>query len=121
MKYELETNPTFKAEVGLYLPGKGTATIIFDFKARSRIELDEFQKQLLVDAQAFRERHGGDLSMEVQMKAEVQQIMGVATGWNLPSEFNEQNLFTLVNKTPDAMQVIFQTYLRELTGGRAGN
>ena len=121
MKYTLETDPTFKAEVGLHMPGKGNATVVFEFKARTRQELDDYQKQLSEDAEKWRELIVGEPTLEDTMRAEAKQIMGLAVGWRLPAAFSEENLLIMLNKTPDAMQVIFRTYLRELSGGRAGN
>lgn len=122
MKFSLETKATFKAPVKVHVPGEGAAEIIFEFKARTRRELDEFQKELAASAQRFQELTAGEPSLDAQMKAEVQQIMGLAVNWNLPAEFNEANLFTLVDKAPGAMGLVFSTYLAELTGAaRAGN
>lgn len=121
MKYTLETDPTFKAEVGLHMPGKGSAKIVLEFKARTRRELDEFQQQLAKDAEAFRELTVGEPTLEQTMRAEAKQIMGVAVGWNLPAAFNEDNLLILLDNTPNAMRVILDAYLRELVGARAGN
>lgn len=48
-------------------------------------------------------------------------ILKVATGWNLPEEFNEENAIELIGYYPAAAIALTQAYLSALAGQRAKN
>lgn len=101
-KLKLNPDPTFKAKVGIPVPGAGLDFVEFTFKHRTRDELDSFLKT----ADELR-----DAAL----------IMEVASGWELVEAFTTENVTRLVQNYIASPQAVFQAYLDELTRAREKN
>lgn len=101
-KLKLNPEPTFKAKVGIPVPGTRPVDVVFTFKHRTRDVLMEWVETSSNDT-------------------DVQSIMDCATGWELDDEFNAENVDRLCNNYPGAGFAIVRTYLDESRGARAKN
>lgn len=102
-KLKLQPDPTFKAKVGIAVPGSAAVDVTFTFKHRTKDEVERF-----VEAVA-------DMSDDCQV------VMSMATGWELSDTFDEANVKTLIANYISAPQAIFEAYLQELSGTRRKN
>ncbi|ATA55171.1 hypothetical protein CKY39_19610 [Variovorax boronicumulans] len=98
----LKPNPTFKAKVEIMQPGSDAVEVEFVFKHRTRDEMDEFIKSL------------AELTLE-------DQVLAVASGWELVDPFNEENVKLMAQSYITAPAAIRDTYIRELIKARAKN
>lgn len=101
-KLKLNPEPTFKAKVGIPVPGSRPAEVLFTFKHRTRDE---------VIAWVEGSRDATD----------VDSVLDVVVGWELEDEFNRENVERLCNNYPGSGLVIISTYLDELRGARVKN
>ena len=101
-KLSLQPNPTFKAKVGIPVPGADPAEVEFTFKHRSRTEITAW-----VDV--------------VADKSDAEAVLDMATAWDLDDAFTSENLARLCDQYAGAGAAIFAGYLRELRGVRAKN
>jgi len=101
-KFTLTPSPTFKAKVGIPVPGNGTTAVEFTFKGRTRDEFKTF-----IDELANRE--------------DVDVIMDIASGWELEDAFDKENVEELIQNYLGAARAIIEKYLSELTQARLGN
>lgn len=98
----LNPNPTFKAKVEICRPGLDPEMVEFTFKHRTRAELDEFIKQ------------AQDMSIE-------DQVMAVASDWELLDPFNAENVKLLAQNYITAPMAIRDKYIGELIKAREKN
>lgn len=103
-KLKLNPEPTFKAKVGIPVPGARPVDVEFTFKYRTREQMLEFF-----------ERDGADDEKDEQTLAHV------VVGWDLDDEFTPENVARLCNNYPGAGKAIFARYLEESSGARAKN
>lgn len=101
-KIKLEADPTFKAKVGIPVPGSDPALVEFTFKHRTR---DAVMKWLA----------------ESQESSDVQSVQDVATAWELDDAFNAENIDRLCQNYAGAGFAIVSAYLEELRGARTKN
>lgn len=101
-KLKLNPEPTFKAKVGIPVPGSRPAEVLFTFKHRTRDE---------VIAWVEGSRDATD----------VDSVLDVVVGWELEDEFNRENVERLCNNYPGSGLVIISAYLDELRGARVKN
>lgn len=101
-KLKLNPEPTFKAKVGIPVPGSRPAEVLFTFKHRTRDE---------VIAWVEGSRDATD----------VESVLDVVVGWELEDEFNRENVERLCNNYPGSGLVIISAYLDELRGARVKN
>lgn len=101
-KIKLEADPTFKAPVGIPVPGSSPALVEFTFKHRTR---DAVLKWL----------------EESRDASDVETVKAMATAWELDDEFNDENIAKLCNNYAGAGFAIVQAYLDELRGARSKN
>jgi hypothetical protein len=100
-KLTLNANPTFKAKVGIPLPGsEEAAEVEFTFKHRTRDELDKWMAEPAED---------------------LQKVLEMATGWDLPDKFTEPNVKKLLQNYFGAAGAIVTGYLAELMKAKTGN
>lgn len=104
MALQLKANPTFKATVGIPVPGGDKLDIEFEFAHMRKSEFEAFVKS-------------GDLAT----MADVDVVMKLAKGWNLPEEFTKPNVLELLEDYHGAAQAIWLKYGAELSGARLGN
>lgn len=97
---KLQPDPTFKAKVGIPVPGGAAAEIEIECKHLMKDALEPKLKELTDD----------------QFAAEV------VVGWSGVDEaFSADALSYLLNRYSGAAREIVLAYLRELTGARSGN
>lgn len=101
-KLKLNADPTFKAKVGIPVPGRDAVSVEFTFKYRNRDELSAFIEEL-------------------QSLKDPEAVQAIASAWELDDEFNAENVERLCRNYPGSASAIFDVYLRESTGARRGN
>lgn len=101
-KLKLNPEPTFKAKVGIPVPGSRPVDVEFTFKHRAR---DEILAWLDDNRDA----------------TDVQSVEQCVVGWGLEDEFSRENVERLCNNYPGAGMAILAAYLDELRGARAKN
>lgn len=101
-KLKLNPEPTFKAKVGIPVPGSRPAEVLFTFKHRTRDEV-------LAWVEGSRDA------------TDVDSVLDVVVGWELEDEFNRENVERLCNNYPGSGLVIISAYLDELRGARVKN
>lgn len=101
VKFTLTPNPTFKAAVEIPLHDGLVAKPVFEFKHRSKSDLDALIKR--------KEISDPDLLSEL------------LAGWELEEEFSRENIERLCQNYVMAPKEIFSAYIRALVDGRRGN
>ena len=102
---KLNPTPTFKAPVKIRAPGGDEHAVTFEFKLRTRDELDAYI--------ASEEWRGG---------TDEKNVLALAVGWSgVDAEFNEESLRTLFQNYQGAPRLIVDKYLSELTSAKLGN
>lgn len=102
IKLSLNPNPTFKAEVGIPVPGDNPVKVEFVFKHHTK---DEIKAWL------------ADKGEETDPEA----IMFCVAGWALDDKFSIENVKRLDQSYAGAAGEIIRTYLSELRGARTKN
>lgn len=102
LKVTLVLEPTFSHTVALPIPGGQTGDVKFTFKWLDRDQFKVFSDGL-------------------KDKKNIDGLMEIVTGWDLPDEFNHDNMARLLDKYLGAAAAIFDAYFAELTGARVGN
>lgn len=102
IKLKLNPEPTFKAKVGIPVPGVGIAQVEFTFKHRTR-------EEVVAWIEAGREQSDGDA------------VCDCVVAWGLDDEFTPENVARLCNNYSGAGGAIVAAYLDELRGARRGN
>ena len=112
---KLNPNPTFADEVTITVPGqKEPGTINLTFKYRSRKEYGEF----LASLEEKKDEAG---NVVVPGKTVSEALPEFVIGWDLPEEFNAENVEIFLNNYPAAYGEIFTAYSRLLLGSRVKN
>lgn len=102
---KLAVNPTFKADVKIRAAGGETHTVKFEFKHKTKDELDSF-----ISGEEWRGA------------PDEKNIMAIAVGWeDVDAPFNEASLKLLFQLHQAAPANIVGVYLSELTGAKLGN
>lgn len=84
------------------MPGKGDVKVRFEFRHRTRDEIDAWLK-----GRADR--------------TDVDSVLGMVKGWDFDDPLNEENVQTLLQSYIGAARAIVDTYLDQLIKGRSGN
>lgn len=98
----LKANPTFKAKVGIPVPGGEPVQVEMEFRHRTRDELVKF------------------LESSADMNDD-EAVMAVITGWGLDDKLTRENVHRLTQNYYGAGRAIVDKYLAELTQARLGN
>lgn len=101
-KLSLTANPTFKAKVGIPVPGGAPVDVEMEFKHRPRPEFAEWLKAL-------------------EGKNRVTAVMECVKSWELDDPFNEESVTKLNDNYMGAANAIVDKYLKEISGARQGN
>lgn len=101
-KLKLTPDPTFKAKVGIPVPGKSPVDVEFTFRWRTAEEAEQWYE----DTKELRD---------------VELIPTMATAWELDDPFNEENIARLCSSYMGAAVAITRAYVAELRGARAKN
>lgn len=101
-KLSLTANPTFKASVGIPIPGGDPQPVLFTFRHKTGTALAEWQEAAkdMTNAAA---------------------IFSIAEAWDLDDDFTGVNIARLCDQYIGAAGAIFNVYVRELRGARAKN
>ena len=99
VKLSLSAAPTFKASVGIPVPGAARPVQVqFVFKHRDRPALRDFAETL------SQERDEADL------------VEDMACGWDLDDPFGRENIERLVTSYPGSALAILEVYMKEASG-----
>ena len=101
-KITLNPDPTFKAKVGIHVPGGRMAEIEWKFKYRDADEFKEFTGSL-------------------EGRTDVEILMDIGCGWDLDEAFDEKNVEKMTKKYIGSSRRVLEKYIDELTGARAKN
>lgn len=98
---KLQPNPTFRAKVGIPIPGEEKrAEVWFIFNHMTREEFEAFDFKT----------------------GELDGLMKICAGWEgVDGEFSRERMQTLINVYPGAGFAIGNAFGRELYGNRLGN
>lgn len=102
--FVLDPAPTFKAPVDIQVHGGTVVPVVFEFRHRTRDELQKFLEQ----------SSSGELSP-------CEEIMAMACGWELTAEFNAEAVEKLLQNYQGAIFAIARTYIQEIRQVRLGN
>ena len=115
-RLQLKVSPTFKAKVILPLASGEDADITFTFRHRTRSEIVTHAKARQEATAALAED-----DIEGHIDLDVLMILDLAEGWDLPDEFNEENIRYLIEHHCSAPGSIYEVYLKRLTAAKEGN
>lgn len=101
-RLKLNPEPTFKAKVGIPVPGAAPADVEFTFKHKTRTQVLEWIK----------DRQDDD---------EVGVFREIVAGWDLDDEFCDENIRRLCDNYAGAGYAVLNKYLSEIRGARQGN
>jgi hypothetical protein len=101
-RLNLNPNPTFKATVEICRPGLENEKIEIEFKHRTRDQMNDLIKQMV------------DMDIE-------DQVMAVASGWDLVDTFNLENVKLLAQNYISAPMAIRDKYIAELIKAKEKN
>lgn len=101
-KFKLEVSPTFKATVGLPIHGGKTVDLEFEFKHRTRDQLNEWMKGL-------------------PKRGDVDILEDVLAGWSLDDPFTRESMELLAQNFAGAPREIVSAYIDEMTQARRKN
>lgn len=100
-KFQLQPNPTFKVDVSIPRAGQEDGVITFTFKHKPLKALASIE------------------SMEG--KNAVDFLLNITEAWALPDEFGRDNLETLLDNYPRALESVTRAYYTELMSNREKN
>jgi hypothetical protein len=101
-KLTLKAAPTFKAKVGIPVPGSSPVAVEFTFKHRTKSELEEFVKS----------RAGVD---------DIDSVMDMAEGWELAEAFDREAVAILLDNYAGAALALYIAYVDELLQAKRKN
>lgn len=101
-KLNLKAAPTFKAKVGVKVPGGELVQVEFTFKHRTKSERIEWVKSL-------------------EGKSDADFFMQMVEGWDLSEPFNRENVDLLLENYDGTALETFRVYLEQLTQAKLGN
>lgn len=105
-KLSLSANPTFKCAVGIPVPGAADPVPVeFTFKHRTKSQLKEWRDAM-------------DLEND---QITVQNVLEMASGWDLEDPFTEESIATLLEQYPGSGLAIWFRYNQELQDAKLGN
>lgn len=101
-KLKLIAEPTFKAMVGVPIPGGDDVPVEMTFKHRTRSDLIEWSKS-------------------INDRPLAEAFMEMVTGWELTDAFTKENVGTFLENYGGAFQATVRCYSHELLRARMGN
>lgn len=102
----------FQALVPVPCPDRNPEEVQFTFRYRNREQLDEWILHL--------EAKAGRIDANA-IDADVDMVMGAATGWELEEEFTESNVRELLKQHPGAAMAVYQQYVTLSRVGKQKN
>lgn len=101
-KLSINAKPTFKAKVGIPIPGEDPVQIEFTFKHRTKDQLDELTKSL-------------------PGKSDAESFMEMVSGWDFAEEFNKESVETMLQNYIGAALATYRKYVDELVQAKIKN
>lgn len=99
---KLQPNPTFRAKVGIPLPGGETSTVELEFRHMDRDALKSFLAE--------------------KARPDEDTLMAILTGWSeIDAPFNAESVKTLCKQYLAFARVVSQAWVDELSAHRLGN
>ncbi len=134
IKLDLDAPEGFTFPQAVKIPNEAgkKLEVTFDFIYRDREAFARLQDEFMSKAEeAFglaQQLQGGEQTapsmVEIQARAlarDVEAVQQVASGWNLDSEFNAENLTKFLKRYPGAGMAVITAYKTSLTDGRLPN
>lgn len=100
-KFQLQPKPTFKVDVSIPRAGDEDGVITIIFKHKPLKELSSIET--------------------MEGKNAVDFLLDITEAWALPDEFNRENLETLLDNYPRALEAVTKAYYDELMANRQKN
>lgn len=100
-KFQLQPKPTFKVDVPIPRAGEEDGVITFTFKHKPLKELSSIET--------------------MEGKSAVDFLIDITAAWALPDAFNRDNMETLLDNYPRALEAITKAYYNELMANRQKN
>jgi hypothetical protein len=121
-KLTLNGNPTFKAKVGIPVPGSEPVDVEFEFKHKTRTEFAAYisAARLPEDAPEVTIDNLETVTAE-SIKRDAKRIMEIAVGWELDDPFTTESVESFINKYDGSSPEIMATYGRELQQAKRKN
>jgi hypothetical protein len=107
-KLKLQPDPTFKAKVGIPIPGGEPVEVEFTFKHRDREAI-----------QAYLDELKGMVDQSIE--TDVHIVQKVATAWELDDPFDDPSIRLLCSNYHGAAWEISRKYIQELMHAKTGN
>lgn len=105
-KLVLAVAPTFKATVGIPVPGaKDTVAVEFTFRHRTKSQLKQWREGLDLEVDGITAEH----------------VLDMATGWDLDDPFDAESIGQMLEVYPGSGIAIFVRYATELQDAKLGN
>jgi hypothetical protein len=134
-KFVLQAPPeTFKREVLIPMHDGSEASLIVEFKYRTRTEYAQFIDDIIAGAKKASEspeKAEGDTSVDKEITMQsifnqqddvaIDAMMKIASGWDLADKFNKTTLREMQNKYPGAFGAINEAYRASIVEGRLKN
>ena len=100
----LSPNPTFKAKVGIPVPGQEKPVMVeFEFVAMTRSELEQW-------------------GTDSKDREDDERVPLIVRGWvGVDKPFSHDALLTMLDQYPGSARAMVSVFYRELTGARLGN
>lgn len=108
-------NPTFSIPVMIPRAGDDDGELIITFKNKQRAELESLEKALSEKLSVQREEN------KFTNEPTADYLMEICQGWELPEEFNRDNVITLLENYARAFDSISSAYTREMMAIREKN
>lgn len=125
-KFQIQPNPTFKADVAIPRVGGEPINVPFEFRYRDREQLAELYAGWSERYDALRERmKGGELALPeqtaAQMDIQVEQIQALVVGWAFDDKLTEASIRDLVKTSAGAPEAVIAAYSAAFAPARLGN
>lgn len=101
-KLTLKAAPTFKAKVGIPVPGGSPVPVEFTFKHRTKTDMDKFMGS----------RAG---------VSDLDSIMDIIEGWDLAEPFDREGVEALLENYAGAALALYVAYVDELLQAKRKN
>lgn len=125
-KFQIQQNPTFKADVAIPRVGGEPVNVPFEFRYRDREELAALYAGWAERQNALRERMAAEeLTLPeltaAQMEIQVEQIQELVVGWAFDDKLNEESIRALVKTCAGAPEAVIRAYSAAFAPARLGN
>jgi hypothetical protein len=101
-KLTINASPTFKAKVGIPIPGADPVEVEFTFKHRTKDQLNDFIKTRAD-------------------KTDAQSLMDMVSAWDFAEELTIESAHTMLQNYMGAAVEVYRTYVRELAEAKVKN